>query len=324
MNPTRLHFAADGTPYWTGRPMTSADFHQVLKVFDSLLAHQLTAWWERKVTGIRHGVLPETGVLAQMAGMEPLHRVLSLMEDHLEPEDFFADRLDSVPEPPAMPKPLFTGFRFAPNTQVGEMERRQAAGLQQHDEQALRHWERRMGEYQRESTSFGPRIEKGRRYPTWRAERKLLDHAINTLRLWSARISEAQDSGNWDFLPPGPDLAYSISWLKPILMRHDPEASYDFGRINQLIRLQPESLRMGTVGGTEGYLAFIFRGNRVALESPRIGNALYLFRENWQSLCQLPKSTLRTMIAEGDRRIARHCHTVSSDVTEWVSHHLLR
>lgn len=317
-----LRFDADGTPFWSGRPLAREDLLPALECFDEIIGHHLMAWWEKLQNPLIRGPLPETGVLASMAGLHPLRRVLDFFESGLEAESWFADRLDTIPDPPGPLARSEIRYRFSPDTIAGEIERRNEAKRLAALQAAWDAREREIAEYQAQISSFRERLEKGKRFPKWLGERRLLEGARDRLEEWERKLSEAETVAGWDFLPPGPDLAYSVPWLRKLLGSVDPKATYDFTRIRAIQHLNPRAVRRGRVGRISGYLAFIFGGGKVALESPKIGNALYLFHSEWQILSQRPKSELRERMASGDLRMERYCHGNAISIVDWLKDRL--
>ncbi len=318
-----LRFGNDGEMFWRGRRLEASDLRAVLDRFADVLAFQLMAWWERTQLPLIHGVLPQSGVLAEMAGLEVLRRPLDFFGDHLEPESFFDDRLEAVPESPKpLPRPR-TRFRFPQDTLAGELERRNAS------EWDLKAWvtyesrQREIEAYEEDARTFPERLAKARRHRQWMQDRRRLDAARALLASWERKLIEAGRLPGWEFLPPGPGLCYSPGWLKVFLGRSSPEASYDFARIREIQALDPIAIRRGRVGAVSGYLAFVFEGDQVALESPRVGNALYFFHRDWQELSRRPKAELRRMMAAGDPRIVRFCHTGDRALGPWLREHLM-
>jgi hypothetical protein len=317
-----LRFGNDGAMYWKGRALACEDMSEVLDSFRDFVALHLMAWWERSHLPEHRDVLPQSGVLWKMAGLAPLRKPLDFFRSHLDTEDFFADRMESMPEPPKpLPQPKMR-FRFSPETQAGELERR-TASLRN-----LKAWvayEKRQSEieqFEKDTLTFPERLAKARRYPAWKREMRKLEAAYALLETWEAKLEEAKRLPGWDFLPPGPGLSFSPQWLRSFLKYSNPDATYDFDRIREIQSLDPIAIRRGSVGSVAGYLAFVFPGDRVALESPRVGNALYFFRADWQHLCLLPKAELRGMMAHGDPRIERFEHTPGRSLRDWLRGHL--
>lgn len=146
--------------------------------------------------------------------------------------------------------------------------------------------------------------------------------ARENVNLWESRLKAATGSGEWDFLPPGPGMGYSIEWVKIRLHQRFPTAAFDFERIVTLLAFQPEVLHFGSGDFNNGYIAFVFSSGRVALESPVVGNALYLFHRDWLDLSLKPKGTLRKMMKDGDQRMARYFHSDGGNLRTWLEVHL--
>lgn len=317
-----LRFDCEGSMYWNGRHLKQTDMPDVLAVFQDLVALHLMAWWEKSHLPLIRGELPQSKVLWEMAGLMPLRKLLDSFRSNLESAGFFADRMEAVPEAPKpLPMPKVR-FRFPAETLAGELERRTAPKRDMKAWVTFEARKREIEEYQRAATTFPGLCEKARRYPAWQRERQKLEKAYELLDSWDRKLKEAAELPGWEFLPPGPGLCYSPKWLKSFLGGSDPELTYDFERIRGIQVLDPVAIRRGSVGSVSGYLAFVFAADNVALESPRVGNALYFFRADWQHLCRLPKGKLRRMMAEGDPRIERFCHTSDRSLTEWLRDHL--
>ena len=122
-----LRFGSDGAMFWKGRPLEHADMPNVLAAFRDLVALHLMAWWENWHSPLLTGILPQSGILVEMAGLAPLYKTLDYFRSNLETEGYFSDRMEVAPErPKPLPKPKKI-FRFPANTLAGELERRNAA-----------------------------------------------------------------------------------------------------------------------------------------------------------------------------------------------------
>lgn len=128
-----LNFDQTGQPYWHGRLAVDDDLHSILEEFDSIVSRQLLAWVERRALGIRTGILPESGVLAQMAGVVPLLGLLDRLERGLKPESWFADRLADAPPRPQEPEEPRCR-RYPKGSLAAELEERQ------HQKDIVRYW----------------------------------------------------------------------------------------------------------------------------------------------------------------------------------------
>lgn len=316
-NPSALHFDQNGEAYWQGRRVIAEDLRPILDAFDSIVSRQLLAWVERRILGIRVGMLPESGVLAQMAGVAPLRGLLNELENGLKPESCFDDRLAQLPSRPQAPeKPR---FRHYPNgTLAAELEERQYTKEQARYEKAHHRWQIEDKAWLENQPDFPRRIAKFKEFKIWEKDRKSILEARDKVVTWENFLKVSSTNSGWEFFPPGPGLEYTFDWVKIRLNQRFPEARFDFERIASLISFQPEVLHFGSGDFNDGYIAFVFPNGRVALESPVVGNALYLFHSDWIDLSRKPKLELRDMMKHGDRRVARYFHADGGNLKAWL------
>jgi hypothetical protein len=111
---------------------------------------------------------------------------------------------------------------------------------------------------------------------------------------------------NWKILPPG-EYPYERAsdalsdYIKKL--RPDARAVADM-RIKAITRHRPDFIAVG-LGGFSDYLVFGFTAKRrYVLESPYLGNATYIFRDEWESFAALSKAE----IIQGNLQEARLIH----------------
>lgn len=111
---------------------------------------------------------------------------------------------------------------------------------------------------------------------------------------------------NWKLLPPG---KYPYARTKDALAGFlstlgESERPVVEERIKSISRFEPDFLAIG-LGGFKDYVVFGFTGkDRYVLESPRLGNATYIFDKNWQDLSAKTKKE----ILDGSLHEARIIH----------------
>jgi hypothetical protein len=97
----------------------------------------------------------------------------------------------------------------------------------------------------------------------------------------------------WEILPvgvTGPDL---VSFLRSRLgpRASDGDIAFAADRLERVASLDPTDRLIGTSEFAR-YLGFKFGPDFVAFENATPGNALYVMRENWEELSQLPRTEL--------------------------------
>lgn len=111
---------------------------------------------------------------------------------------------------------------------------------------------------------------------------------------------------NWKLLPPG---KYPFARTKEALQEYltslgQSDRPVVEERIRTITRLEPDFLAVG-LGGFKDYVVFGFTNkNRYVLESPRLGNATYVFDHNWPDLSTKTKKE----ILDGSLHEARVIH----------------
>ncbi len=114
---------------------------------------------------------------------------------------------------------------------------------------------------------------------------------------------------NWRVLPPGQyPFARAMEALGSYIERLPDETTRGVveHRVRWITRLSPDFMAVG-VGGFRDYVVFGFTSkNRYVLESPALGNATYVFSDNWQSLSQKTKRE----ILDGSLHEARVIHNM--------------
>jgi hypothetical protein len=112
---------------------------------------------------------------------------------------------------------------------------------------------------------------------------------------------------NWRILPPGEyPYARVATALADYFERlpEDARAVAEF-RVREITRHRPDFIAVG-IGGFGDYVVFGFTDrSRYVLESPLIGNATYIFRNEWERFAALSKAE----IIQGDLQEARLVHT---------------
>jgi|GEM_PF-2417854 len=97
---------------------------------------------------------------------------------------------------------------------------------------------------------------------------------------------------NWKILPPGKHPFQKIVEHFQRISKHRRDLIVDMNRLHKAFSLGPEEVFVGT-DEFEGYVVFYFASAETAvLDCPVIGNAIYVFGENWKSLSRLTKSQL--------------------------------
>lgn len=99
-------------------------------------------------------------------------------------------------------------------------------------------------------------------------------------------------SVNWEFLPGG-----SLDEVREAVERKfggsvtPREVEIMIDRLAKVQSLDPEKRLVGT-SGLQRYIGYMFGDDFVAFENPRVGNALYLLKGDWEALSQLSRSEL--------------------------------
>lgn len=124
---------------------------------------------------------------------------------------------------------------------------------------------------------------------------------------------------NWKLLPPGKypfaRTKEALSGFLATLAESDRPVVED--RIKAITKFEPDFLAIG-LGGFKDYVVFGFTNkDRYVLESPRLGNATYVFDKNWPELSTKTKKE----ILDGSLHEARviHGHRWHRDITAIVT-----
>ena len=96
----------------------------------------------------------------------------------------------------------------------------------------------------------------------------------------------------WKLLPRGKQPFQTLVQHFQNLSRHSPSLIVDINRLDRAYSLNPDEVFVGT-DEFEGYVVFYFAGAQTAvLDCPVTGNAIYIFDDDWKSLCRLTKYDL--------------------------------
>jgi len=123
---------------------------------------------------------------------------------------------------------------------------------------------------------------------------------------------------NWRILPPGAfPFARAMEVLEGYLEQlSDTDRETATARIRTITRHEPDFLAVG-LGGFSDYIVFGFtRKRRFVFESPEVGNATYIFRNEWEEVSQLTKRE----ILQENLQEARIIHTArwSLEISEAI------
>jgi hypothetical protein len=145
---------------------------------------------------------------------------------------------------------------------------------------------------------------------------ELILHVVNLFKeIFGAHIVEAADFHHarqvssrklhWKIMLEGPfSDAEALAKLEEVLSYLGEHRRMIQDRIAHITVHVPDFLAVG-VGGFSDYIVFGFRDrSRFVFESPNLGNATYVFRDDWRQLEQLTK----TQIREGGLQLARIIH----------------
>jgi hypothetical protein len=96
----------------------------------------------------------------------------------------------------------------------------------------------------------------------------------------------------WRVLPAGEWTFDSVLNHYTELHRAYPHIHFEVDRLRRVFSLNPSSLYIG-IDEFDWYIVCAFsQTTKVVLECPIYGNAIYVIRENWQSLSKLLKNEL--------------------------------
>lgn len=133
--------------------------------------------------------------------------------------------------------------------------------------------------------------------------------SVSVLPLDEAGVPQIPDSiFGWEFLPDGTREEIRVVMER----RFGPRTSQDeidimIDRLARVQSLRPEERMVGTTG-LQRYIGYQFGPDFVAFENPRVGNALYVLRGDWQELSQLSRSQL---LASRQGEFDRIIHTAN-------------
>jgi len=86
-----------------------------------------------------------------------------------------------------------------------------------------------------------------------------------------------------------------------------PERPVVVERIRAVTQHKPDFIAVG-IGGFSDYVVFGFQGRGIyVLESPALGNATYIFNNNWEDLAVLTKKEILEGKLHQARLIHNHC-----------------
>lgn len=107
----------------------------------------------------------------------------------------------------------------------------------------------------------------------------------------------------WKVLPPGEIGHVELIEHYERLKKAAPHRKYDLRRLRKMLSLSPNQCFVG-IDKFRGYVVFTFGGtDRVILENPREGNAVYVLRGDWQQLSKLTKQELLSRHADSTTRV---------------------
>ena len=108
---------------------------------------------------------------------------------------------------------------------------------------------------------------------------------------------------NWKILPPGKKSAKRLKMLCEEMNANNHGKKYEWDRLKRLFDLNPNQILTGE-NDFKGYFLFCYTKEKIAVaECPEVGNALFVLKENWKSLCQYSKSELKKYFSEHSHRI---------------------
>lgn len=112
---------------------------------------------------------------------------------------------------------------------------------------------------------------------------------------------------NWRILPPGTSPWLRVQGAVTTRIQNAPAGNQwvIVDRQQYICSFEPDDVFVGE-GGFSDYLAYVFRkSGLVVLESLMIGNAIYVFDNNWQAFSQLTKSQIISQNLHRDRIVHR-------------------
>nr|MDP9475793.1 hypothetical protein [Actinomycetota bacterium] len=109
----------------------------------------------------------------------------------------------------------------------------------------------------------------------------------------------------WRVLPPGELSVGNVLRHYEGLQRRSPRVVYDKERIAKAFSLRPDRCYVGS-GEFEGYIVFAFsHTERVLLECPKFGNAIYVIHSDWR---RLSRTTKQDLLLRRSREVTRIVH----------------
>ncbi len=130
--------------------------------------------------------------------------------------------------------------------------------------------------------------------------RNVLERQTLSVELKAAKQPVIHKELYWDLLPPGQPQLHLI---KNYYLSLPNFSKYDLKRLEILYALSPSEIWRGREDFTN-YHAFVFSFTQsVALECPKVGNALYIIKDDWKELSKLPKMELLLKHAQSVVRV---------------------
>ncbi len=118
-------------------------------------------------------------------------------------------------------------------------------------------------------------------------------------------VVAATDRLPWRVLPPGELSVGNVLRHYEGLQRRNPHVVYDRERIAKAFSLNPDRCYVGS-DEFDGYIVFAFsRTEKVLLECPVFGNAIYVIHSDWRRLSRTTKQDLLTRRSREGRTSAR-------------------
>ncbi len=107
----------------------------------------------------------------------------------------------------------------------------------------------------------------------------------------------------WRLLPPGELSVEGLRRHYEGVQRRNPDVRYEPERLEKALSLGPEECYVGA-GEFDGYVVFAYPDTeRVLLECPVYGNAIYVLGRNWKRLSKMSKGQLLSGRYEGVTKI---------------------
>jgi len=110
---------------------------------------------------------------------------------------------------------------------------------------------------------------------------------------------------NWKLLPPGESSIELITSKLKEYERYKCKSYFDYSRLYKMFTLKPNRIFVG-INKWIGYIVYEFdHFNKVALDCPKHGNAVYILPKEWQELSMKSKQELLNL---NNSNISRVCH----------------